>query len=87
MNLFFKISPVCFHNFFKSVESLYQYGIRQAGKDDIFLPQKNTSQYGLKSIRYYGAKCWNGIPVEVKRSPSVKMFRQKLKIFLFEHNY
>ena len=84
---FFKISPVCFHNFFKSVESVHQYGTRQAGKDDIFLPQKNTSQYGLRSIRYYGAKCWNDIPVEIKRLPSVKMFRQKLKTFLFEHNY
>ena len=68
-------------------KSVHQYGTRQAGKEDIFLPQQNTSQYGLRSIRYYGAKCWNGIPVEVKRSPSVNMFRQKLKIFLFEHNY
>ena len=75
-----KISPVCFHNFFKSVESVHQYGTRQAGKDDIFLPQKNTSQYGLRSVRYNGAKCWNDIPVEIKRSPSVKMFRQKLKL-------
>ena len=82
-----KISPVCFHNFFKSVESVHQYGTRQAGKDDIFLPQKNTSQYGLRSVRYNGAKCWNDIPVEIKRSPSVKMFRQKLKTFLFEHNH
>ena len=51
-----KISPVCFHNFFKSVESVYQYGTRQAGKEDIFLPQKETSQYQYFSVRYYGAK-------------------------------
>ena len=81
----FKISLVYFHNFYKSVESVHQYGTRQAGKDDIFPPQKITN--GLRSIRYYGAKCWNDIPVEIKRSPSVKMFRQKLKTFLFEHNY
>ena len=82
-----KISPVCFHDFFKSVECVHQYGTRQAGKSDIFLPQKTTSQYGVKSIRYHGAKCWNDIPVEIKRSPSVKMLRQKLKTFLFEQNY
>ena len=82
-----KISPVCFHNFFKSVESVHQYGTRQAGKDDIFLPQKNTSQYGLRSVRYCGAKCWNDVPVDIKRSPSVKIFHQKLKTFLFEHYY
>ena len=77
-----KISPVCFHNFFRSVESVHQYDTRQAGKDDIFLPQKNTSQYGLRSERFNGAKCWNDIPVEIKRSPSVKRFRHKLKTFL-----
>ena len=42
-----KISPMCFHNFFKSLESVHQYGTRQAGKDDIFLTRKNTSQCGL----------------------------------------
>ena len=82
-----EISPVCFHNFSKSVESVHQYSTRQAGKDNIFLPQINTSQYGLRSVRYNGAKCWNDIPVEIKRPPSVKMFRQKLKTFLFEHNH
>ena len=82
-----KISPICFHNFFRFLESVHQFGTRQSGKDDIFIPQKNTSQYGLRSIRYYGAKYWNKIPVTIRRSPSVKVFRQKLKISLFELNY
>ena len=82
-----KISPTCFHNFFKSVALVHQYGTRQASKDDIFLTQKNTNQYGLRSIHYHGSKCWNDIPVEIKRSPSVNIFRQRLKAFLFENNY
>ena len=73
-----KISPVCFHNFFKCLESVHQYGTRQSEKDDIFLPLKNTSPYGLRSIRYYGAKYWNSIPVNIRRSPSIKTFCQKL---------
>ncbi len=32
-------------------------------------------------------KCWNDIPVDMKRSPSVSIFRQKLKAFLFKSNY
>ena len=82
-----KISPTCFHNFFKSVASVHQYGTRQAGKDDIFLTQKNTNQYGLRSIHYHGSKCWNYIPVDIKRSPSANISRQRLKAFLFEKNY
>ena len=82
-----KISPVCFHDFFNTLESVHQYSTRQAEKVNIFLPQKNTTQYGLRSVRYHGAKCWNEIPVEIKRSPSLKAFRQKLKSFFFENNY
>ena len=83
----YKISPVCFHNFFETLASFHQYGTRQANKGDIFLTQQNTKQYGLRSVRYFGAKCWNDIPVDIKRSPSVSIFRQKLKAFLFKNNY
>ena len=82
-----KFSPISFHNIFDSVASVHQYGTRQAGKDNIFLTQKNTNKYGLRSVHYHGAKCWNDIPVDIKRSPSVNIFRQKLKAFLFQSNY
>ena len=79
-----KISPSCFHSFFELVGSVHQYGTRQVIKSNIFLTQKNTLQYGLRSVRYCGAKCWNNIPVDIKQSPSVSSFRQKIKAFLFE---
>ena len=82
-----KISPSCFHSFFDLVQSVHQHGTRQATKSDIFLTQKNTSQYGLRSVRYFGAKCWNDIPLDIKKSPSSISFRRKLKAFLFENNY
>ena len=82
-----KISPSCFHSFFDLVESVHQQGTRQVSKNYIFLTQKNTLQFGLRSVRYYGAKCWNDIPVDIKRSPSSISFRRKLKAFLFESNY
>ena len=82
-----KISPANFHTFFDSLATVHQYGTRQATKGDIFLIQKNTLQYGLRSVRYCGARCWNDIPVDIKRSPSVKSFRLKLKAFLFEKSY
>ena len=82
-----KISPPYFHSFFELVDSVHQYSTRQASKNNIFLIQKNTLQYGLRSVRYYGAKCWNDIPVEIKKSPSANNFRRKLKAYLFESNY
>ena len=82
-----KISPVCFHNFFRSLESVHEYGTRQAGKEDVFLPQKSTSQYGLRSMCYYVAKCWNGILAAIKKPPPVKNFCQKLKTVFFGLNF
>ena len=81
-----KISPSCFHSFFDLVQSVHQHYTRQATKNDIFLTQKNTSQYGLQSVCYFGAKCWNDIPMDIKKSPSTIGFHRKLKAFLFENN-
>ena len=81
-----RTSPSCFHSFFDLVESVHQYGTRQVTKNDIFLTWKNTLQYGIRSVRYCGDKCWNEIPVDIKRSPSANIFRQKLKAFLFQNH-
>ena len=81
------LSPTCFRNLFKSVASIHQYSTRQARKDNIFLTQKITNQYGLRSIHHRGSKSWNEIPLDIKQSPSVHIFRQRLKAFLFENNY
>ena len=83
----YKITPVCFHNFFETLASVHQYSTRQANKGDIFLTHQNTKQYGLRSVRYFGAKFWNDIPVDITRSLSVSIFRQKLEAFLFKNNY
>ena len=54
-----KFSPSCFHEFFDVLSQVHQHDTRQARKGDILLTRKNTLQYGLKSIRYAGAKSWN----------------------------
>ena len=55
------IFPAFFHKFFETLTSFHQYDTRQARKGDIFMIRKNTFQYGLRSIRYAGAKSWNDI--------------------------
>ena len=82
-----KSSLSCFHNFVESVTNVHQYGTQQATKNDIFLTRKNTLQYGIRSVRFFGAKSWNNIPVDIKRSSSAFSFRQKLRAFLFLNNY
>ena len=69
--------------FFKLVASFHQYPTRQADNEDIFL----THKYGLRSVHYCGAKCWNKSPLDIKRSPSVNIFCKKVKAYLFVKNY
>ena len=44
--------------------------------------QTNSSLYGLKSIRYLGAKYWNELPAEIRNSSSKTVFKKKLKTYL-----
>jgi hypothetical protein len=81
------ISPFYFHNFFETVSFVHQYDTRQARKGDIFMMRKNTLQYGLRSIKYAGAKSWNDIPFTIRQSPSTMIFRRELKLHLFSTNY
>ena len=81
------ISPVFFHNFFETLSSVHWYDTQQASKGDIFMTQENTLQYGLRSVRYAGAKLWNNIPCAIKHSFTVTNFPEKLKLHLFSTKY
>ena len=82
-----EISPSCFHGFFNLVSNVHQHHTRQAAKSDIFLTRKFTLQYGLKSVRYAGAKSWNSIPIQIKQAVSIHTFRRQVKHYLFSINY
>ena len=42
---------------------------------------------GKVAVEDVGARCWNGIPIDIKSSPSVGSFHRKLKAFFFENSY
>ena len=64
-----KIYPFFFHNIFETLASVHHHDTRQASKGDIFMTYKNSLQYGLRSVRYAGAKSWNSITDVNKQSP------------------
>ena len=79
------IRSLLLHSFFDLVESVHQYGTRQASRNNIL--EQKTMQYGIRSFQYCGAKMWNAITVEVKKSPSVTSFRKNLNSYLFGKSY
>ena len=81
------ISPLIFHNYFETLTAVHQYDTRQASKGDMFMSHTNTLQYGLRSVRYAGAKSWSSISDVIKQSPSVSNFRLKLKSYILSTKY
>ena len=76
-----KLTLVYFHNFFCHNASIHSHNTRQLTSGDLFLAQKNTLQYGLRSIRYMGAKLWNGLPSAITALSSKFLLKKHLKSY------
>ena len=42
-------------------------------------PRVTTTTHGLLSVSYHGAKIWNSLPVFVKQSTSLNLFKKNIK--------
>ena len=74
-----KLAPIHFRDYFTQMSESHSYNTRGAARGDFFLVRKNTLQYGLRSICFNGAKIWNTIPSDIRNSPSIRNFKNKLK--------
>ena len=77
-----KLAPHYFYNYFSLNSSIHSYETRHSTRGDIYVEKKNTLQFGLRSIRYMGAKLWNDLPLEVRNSTSKFLFKRKLILYL-----
>ena len=68
------LNPPYLNSLFTPHES--QYDFRDSEK--MVLPEFNTQTYGYRSFRYYGAKLWNSIPVDVKNTNDLSTFKRNI---------
>ena len=54
-------------------------------RNNVLLQQSKfqTIKFGYKSFQYYGAKLWNTLPPDVKKSPNLEIFKRKLNVWLY----
>ena len=57
--------------------SVLNYNLRSQA--DFFRNTVNTTKFGLNSLRYFALKVWSTIPVEIKNSLRVKIFKNKVR--------
>jgi len=76
---FHKLPLSCFADYFKPISSVHPYCTRQSNNDNLFLNQVQTTQYGLRSLCFSGAKLWNSLPLDIKQITSFSRLRQNVK--------
>ena len=69
------LAPPLPTEFFTVHES--HYSLRDTNR--LYLPQFKTVKYGKKSFRYRGSYLWNLLPLHIKNSISINVFKEQLK--------
>ena len=76
-----RLSPLQFHIYFTNISDVHSYGTRQSTSEDLFQPGRQTTQYGINTVHYFGDSLWNSIDDDIKKSHSMNAFCRKLKLF------
>ena len=60
---------------------------RSANRGDLVVPRTHTATYGRRAFSAAGPATWNSLPVEIRQSATLTVFKSKLKTFLFTKSY
>ena len=71
--------PPCFSKYFNFTSSVHSYATRQSCNRNLYVASVNTTQYGLRSLKFTGPRPWNSLPTSITNSNSLRIFRKTLK--------
>ena len=76
------LGPDHFNSYFQKNSTIHHCNTRQASREDLFLFRRSTNHFGLKSIKFFGEKLWNTIPVKLRNSLSLFMLPKEFKMLI-----
>ena len=76
-----KLLPVVFDNFYITNRLIHAHNTRTCGDLCLINTKLNTRQF---SIRYAGTKLWNSIPLHIRQSKSLEIFKRYYKTHLMK---
>ena len=56
--------------------TVLNYNLRS--QTDFLRNTVNTTKFGLNSLRHFASKVWSMIPIEIKNSSTVEIFKSKI---------
>ena len=69
---------------FTRASEIHAHNTRYANLGNLFVNYARTSRYGLKALKFEGAKVWTTIPANVKESRSKNLFKTNYKKILID---
>ena len=69
---------------FTRASEIHAHNTRYANLGNLFVNYARTNRYGLKALKFEGAKIWTTIPANVKESRSKKLFKTNYKKILID---
>ena len=64
-----------------------QRNLRSGSKCLLETPNFNLESYGKRAFSVAAPRLWNSLPMELKTSTSIDIFKKKLKTYLFKQSY
>ena len=80
-------APSYFTNIFTPLSIAGRRNLRSSASHHLLVPRRRLSTIGDRSFPVAGASVWNSLPPDVASSPSLNIFRSRLKTFLFSFSY
>ena len=77
--------PPCFSEYFKFTSSVHSYSTRQSCNRNLYVTSVNTTEYGLRSLKFTGPRLWNSLPTSITNSNSLRIFRKTHKNSILTH--
>ena len=61
----------CFNEYFKFTSPVGSYSTRQSCDGNLYVVSINTTQYGVRSLKFTGSRLWHSLPTCITKSNSL----------------
>ena len=77
--------PPLFQWIFQFTSSVHSYSMRQSCNRNLYVISVNTTEYGLRSLKFTGPRLWNSLPTSMTNSNSLRIFCKTHKNSILAH--
>lgn len=81
------LSPPYLHVFQRVADIAARRRLRSSATDSVVVPAYRLATIGRRSFPVAGALLWNSLPTDIQSSPSLTVFRSRLKTYLFRKSF